>query len=104
MAAVRSGELLGVFMTGSLSPREAFGLQAVHTHVFTSMGPWLRRTDTPRCLAHRFKRDLTLPDKEQLLLSSPMSRAAAAMPSAAAGPGVDLGLVVSLLALFFIVP
>ena len=47
-------------MTGTPRQEELVGLQAVKTHIFSSMGPWLRRTDTVTCLAHRFQKDKQL--------------------------------------------
>lgn len=106
LAAVRSGKVLGAFLTGTLPPHEASsGLQALHVHVFVSMGPWLRRTDTPRCLAHRFQRDLTISSTEGLRLSSaPLLGGNAPALSAAATSAchVGLGCLLSLLGLLFI--
>ncbi|KAL8273158.1 hypothetical protein Esti_002916 [Eimeria stiedai] len=92
---VLEGSLFGVFMTGSLTRSEALGLHAVPTRVFASMGPWIRRTDTPRCLSHRFRRDLVRQEGSAAALAAAVAavqKAAAVSPMANEAPGVELPL------------
>lgn len=103
LTAVRENEVLGVFMTGSLSMSERIGLRVVHTRVFSSFGPWLRRTDTPRCLAKRFKKDLRLLQREVPEGSSPATpkgQASAATHYAAAARALPIAAVAAAVAVF----
>lgn len=51
---IRSNKIFGLFAMNNVTPEDT-DLQAVHSGVVVAMGPWLRRTDTGRCLAYRFR-------------------------------------------------